>query len=67
MVWALTHVVHPGDSITLLALLAGGNRGNSFISASPVLIRISQAIDECPLLLSLLGELLRSLDFCSVY
>ncbi|PPS17033.1 hypothetical protein GOBAR_AA03553, partial [Gossypium barbadense] len=25
MVWALAHVVRPGDSITLLALLAGGN------------------------------------------
>ena len=23
MVWALTHVVRPGDSITMLALLAG--------------------------------------------
>lgn len=35
MVWALTHVVRPGDSITLLALSAGGYRGNSLISASP--------------------------------
>ena len=35
MVWALTHVVRPGDSMTLLALLAGGNHENSFISASP--------------------------------
>lgn len=35
MVWARAHVVRPGDSITLLALLAGGNHGNLFISASP--------------------------------
>lgn len=49
MVWALTHVVRPGDSITLLALLAGGNRGNSLISASPGLyiVRRNSLIDIC--------------------
>lgn len=49
MVWALTHVVRPGDSITLLALLAGGNRGNSLILASPGLyiVRRNSLIDIC--------------------
>lgn len=49
MVWALTHVVRPGDSITMLALLAGGNRGNSLISASPgfLIVRRNSLIDIC--------------------
>ena len=42
MVWTLTHVVRPGDSITLLALLDGGNRDNSLISASPRLSIVRQ-------------------------
>lgn len=49
MVWALTHVVRPGDSITLLALLAGGSHENSFISASPGLyiVRRNSLIEIC--------------------
>ncbi|XP_068655621.1 inactive protein kinase SELMODRAFT_444075-like isoform X2 [Aristolochia californica] len=32
LVWALTHVVRQGDSITLLAVLSDGNRGRRFWS-----------------------------------
>ncbi|KAG9440806.1 hypothetical protein H6P81_020971 [Aristolochia fimbriata] len=32
LVWALTHVVRPGDSITLLAVLSDANRGRRFWS-----------------------------------
>lgn len=34
MVWALTHVVRPGDSITLLALLASRRQPWKFINFS---------------------------------
>ena len=34
MVWALTHVVRPGDSITLLALLASRRQPWKFIHFS---------------------------------
>lgn len=32
LVWALTHVVQPGDCITLLVVVRSQSSGNSFIS-----------------------------------
>lgn len=42
LVWALTHVVHPGDCITLLVVIPSQSSGNSIsLSLSSSTVRLS--------------------------
>lgn len=41
LAWALTHVVHPGDGITLLAVFPAEKNGNSSASAISIKLNLS--------------------------
>lgn len=44
LVWALTHVVQPGDCITLLVVVPSESSGNIFLRAAGLLSYISEGL-----------------------